>query len=257
MDKITKAMIKAVLESNILELIQTKKKIVKRKGRELAFEFDVLVEKSIIDILRSEGFGGIIVGEETNKNEGDEREGYILVDPVDGSHNARRGIPFYATLLVYLEGKHYEDVFSSVVFDPLRNKIYYAERNKGAFLIRDGKTNQLIVKDEVEEPIMLDILRTQMMIKTNKLSKFGSLRRFGSIGLATAWIAENILDATIDVTKGTRSLDVLASLFLVKEANGKVIIEPKEDIIDARLNFIAGRKQLVNILARTFWWRRR
>ncbi len=257
MDKITKAMIKAVLESNILELIQTRRKIVKKKGRELAFEFDILAEKSIIDILRSEGFGGIIIGEETNKNEGDEKEGYILIDPVDGSHNARRDIPFYATLIVYLKGKHYEDIFSSVVFDPLRNKIYYAERKKGAFLIHDGKTKQLIVKDEIEEPIMLDIIRTKMMIKTDKLSRFGSLRRFGSIGLATAWVAENKIDATIDITKGTRSLDVLASLFLVKEAKGKVIVEPKEDIIDARLNFIAGRKQLVNILARTFWWRRK
>src|SRR5688572_25329105 len=68
-------------------------------GGDMSRRIDLVAEKAVIDLLRKRKVQATIIGEECGRIEG--REGYVIMDAIDGTTNAVRGIPFYCCSIAY------------------------------------------------------------------------------------------------------------------------------------------------------------
>ena len=111
-----------------------KVKDVSFKGRgDIVTDVDTAVEKEVLGILRKEFPDMDTLGEESAGARAD--SGYVwIVDPLDGTRNYASGIPFYSVVIgLALDG----ETLVGVNYDPARDEIFEAEKDKGAFLNRE------------------------------------------------------------------------------------------------------------------------
>ena len=104
------------------------------EGKTLPSDFrtkaDLEAEKEILRILKKNFPEYNINSEEageTDKNS----EYTFIIDPIDGTNNFVLGVPYFSTGIALFKG---DDIIFSVVYDPVLKNIYYAEKNKGAYL---------------------------------------------------------------------------------------------------------------------------
>lgn len=104
---------------------------VQYKGRaNIVTDMDLRVENSLKSLLQSEYPDHSIFSEESEPISGDSDYAWIL-DPLDGTNNYSFGIPFFSTVITLTKG---EDVLLGMVYDPLRDELFSAQKGKGAFL---------------------------------------------------------------------------------------------------------------------------
>jgi len=104
---------------------------VQYKGRaNIVTDADLLVENSLKSLLQSQYPDHSILSEESEPLRGDSSYTWIL-DPLDGTNNYSFGIPFFSTVIALTKG---EDVLLGIVYDPLRDELFSAQKGKGAFL---------------------------------------------------------------------------------------------------------------------------
>ncbi len=258
-DLIVRAMLLSVKKIDYGEVIKGGKELIgyNPSGDE-TLRFDEMIEGLIAKYLREHGYKGIIRGEEKESYLGDESEGIIIIDPVDGSLNALRDIPFYATLIAYAEGDRLDDITRAVVHAPALNKTYVAIRDKGAYLLEGEKTRRISIPDNYLLKPIIDISSVYTFRFAKKIARHGKLRRIGSIGLAIVFAAEGLIDAVIDLGRRARVPDVAAPFLVLLEAGGEIVME-KDIPLDprSRLSFIAGRRELVKKLKNELWEHRR
>lgn len=154
---------------------------------------------------------------------GADRSHRWLVDPLDGTVNFLHGIPHFA-ISIALE--HDGDIVAGVIYDPLRDEMFYAEKGAGAFMndrrLRVSGRARLI--DAVlatgipfvgrrRHPAYLDML--DAVVNTT-----AGVRRFGSAALDLAYVAAGRYDGFWET--GLSPWDIAAGLILVREAGGYV-----------------------------------
>ncbi|GAG92464.1 unnamed protein product, partial [marine sediment metagenome] len=99
-----------------------------------------MAEKALLKTLNENSIDTLIISEEMgekyigSKEKAIESQSVLIVDPVDGSNNAVRGIPYCSVSIAYAKGKTVEDIEKAVVLDLNTKDIYWAEKGKGAFL---------------------------------------------------------------------------------------------------------------------------
>ena len=103
---------------------------------------DKRVEKIIINELEKSGYS--ILSEETGLIEGKTKDKKWIIDPIDGTFNFLNGLPHFAISIAYEEKS---EIISGIIFDPIKNEMFYAEKNNGAFYnnqrIRVSKKNDI------------------------------------------------------------------------------------------------------------------
>ena len=119
----------------------------------------------------------------------------VVVDPIDGSVNAKRGIPFFSFSLAVAEGATMGDVVFGYVYDFGTGEEWTAERGKGAFL--QGKPLGAVVpKDRIE---ILSFEGTTTAAITEKVPRVLGLadrvRVMGSLALSLCHLADGRVDA--------------------------------------------------------------
>ena len=90
---------------------------------------DRRVEKILIEELEKSNYS--FLTEETGKIEGKNNEKRWIIDPIDGTFNFLNGLPHFAISIAYEEKA---EVISGIIFDPIKNEMYYAEKGNGAYL---------------------------------------------------------------------------------------------------------------------------
>ena len=104
---------------------------IRVKGRaNIVTAADLKSEKCLKSILHAEFPDHSILSEESGADEGDSGYKWIL-DPLDGTNNYSFGIPFFCIVIALTRGK---DVLLSVIYDPLRDEMFTAQKGKGATL---------------------------------------------------------------------------------------------------------------------------
>jgi len=104
---------------------------VQYKGRaNIVTDVDLRVENSLKSLLQSEYPDHGILSEESEPLRGDSNYSWI-VDPLDGTNNYSFGIPFFSTVIALTKG---EDVLLGIIYDPLRDELFSAQKGKEAFL---------------------------------------------------------------------------------------------------------------------------
>ena len=105
---------------------------VKKKGpSDFVTNADLKSEKIIIDELKKARPNYSFLSEENGEKKNKDLDNTWIIDPIDGTINFLHGIPHFAISIALLsEGK----IISGLIFDPIKNEMFYAEKNKGAFL---------------------------------------------------------------------------------------------------------------------------
>ncbi len=140
----------------------------------------------------------------------------VVVDPIDGSLNAKRGIPFFSLSIAVADGETMDDVHFGYVYDFGSGEEWLARKGEGAWL--DGAPLGAIrPKDPIE---MLSFEATLGSLIARDAPKVADLahrfRTMGSLALSLCHLAAGRVDAVCSL-KGARSVDIAAGQLLVRE----------------------------------------
>ncbi len=143
----------------------------------------------------------------------------VLVDPVDGSLNAKQGIPFFAVMLALVDGPNIGDTVAGCVVNLVNGEAWTAIRKQGAW--RGGIPITPMPRTDRDriELIALESLPSALVKARGLLKQAHKIRILGSMALAIAHTAAGSIDAFCAPIP-VRVFDMAASLLIVSEAGG-------------------------------------
>ena len=104
---------------------------VSKKGpTDFVSNADIKAEKIIIEELKKAKPNYSILSEENGYDEQKDKKNTWVIDPIDGTINFLHGIPHFAISIAL---KSNDEIISGLIFDPIKNEMFYAEKNNGAF----------------------------------------------------------------------------------------------------------------------------
>ena len=193
---------------------------------------DAVAEDAAINYLERNGVSCIFIGEECGvKKIGSQPRFYLIVDGVDGTNNAVRGIKFASASIAMSPTGNLGDIEAAVVIDLYDGRVFSAERGRGAKcngqLIKPSNTISL--KDAI---VSVDVSRSMESIKRTVpiMGRVKGLRALGSASLEICHVACGLLDAYVDLRGMLRTIDFAAGMLIVREAGG-VFLQPNGDDI--------------------------
>lgn len=203
-------------------------------------QVDLDAENIIVDTLVENGVAFTLISEESGfKKFGDRpEEHYITTDPIDGTTNFTRGIPFYATSIAVSTKPTLDCLVAGLVGDLFHGTIYTAEKGKGSF--RDGKIIGPSKRESLEEAVIgLDLNSYRVETLTPRLNKLVGktkhIRHFGANALELCYVADGTTDAFVDIRGKLRATDIAAATLIIKESGG-LISTPEGKPLDLRLD---------------------
>ncbi|MBE0436705.1 MAG: inositol-1-monophosphatase [Methylomicrobium sp.] len=221
---------------------------INRKGiNDFATEVDRTAEQEIIKIIRTAFPDHAILAEESGEHKGND---FVwIIDPLDGTTNFLHGFPVYAvSIALQVKGK----LELGVVYDPLRDELFTAERGSGAMLNnrRIRVTNQAGLKGALigtgfpfKSQQHLDAYLG--MFRTIHADSAG-IRRAGAAALDLAYVAIGRLDGFWEI--GLHPWDMAAGILLIKEAGGVATDFAFQDNYMETGNIIAGNPKMHQVM---------
>ena len=167
----------------------------------------------------------------------------VIVDPIDGSVNAKRGIPFFSLSLAVADGPTMADVVFGYVYDFGAREEWVAERGGGARL-NDRPLRGPPPKDPIE--ILSFEATTTAYVAESASALFGvaeRLRVMGSLALSLCHLAAGRVDAVCSL-KPARAIDIAAAQLLVHERGSAIELFDDPPFAAAPLD-LAGRSRVV------------
>ena len=118
---------------------------VSKKGpKDFVTNADIKAEKIIIDELKKARPNYSIISEENGVEKNKDEVNSWIIDPIDGTINFLHGVPHFA-ISIALKSKN--EIICGLIFDPIKDELFYAEKNNGAFFnnqrIRVSKKNDI------------------------------------------------------------------------------------------------------------------
>jgi len=219
-------------------------------GGDISRNIDIIAEKTVLDYLKEIDFECIVLGEECGRVElSKNSKGFVIMDAIDGSANAVRGVPFFCSSLAFATDNKLSSVTDGVITNLSNGEMYWASKGKGAFF------NELKIKVHPKDPIYKIIgINTSGASKDliNRLSpifeKHNHIRHFGANALEMALFARGLMDIFIDLRNKIRIQDIAAGYIIVKEAEGILLdanLKPLDSDLsyEARISFVATANQ--------------
>jgi myo-inositol-1(or 4)-monophosphatase len=179
----------------------------------------------------------------------------VVVDPIDGSVNAKRGIPFFSFSLAVASGATMGDVDFGYVYDFGSGEEWTAERGSGAFLdgerlgaLRPKETVEILSFEGTTTPAIADRIGAMVGVA-------GRVRVMGSLALSLCHLAAGRVDGVVSL-KAARSVDIAAAQLLVLECGLAIELFEDSPFSEAPLDLgarsrlaAAGSPELVDRLA--------
>ena len=162
---------------------------------------------------------------------------HVVIDPIDGSRNAKRGLAPFALSIAVASGPTMGDVELGYVHDLSSGEDWWARSGEGAYV--DDRTLPTLPTGGELELVGLETVHPSLVGRwAQALEETGAarLRGFGSIALALCYVAAGRLDALLTLGD-TRSVDTAAGQLIVREAGGAVAFpEAGDDPMAAALD---------------------
>jgi len=178
---------------------------------------DQAAEDAVVERLAALDLDFVLVSEELGERTfGKGGELRIVVDPIDGSINAKRGIPFFCLSLAVAEGPTMDDVVFGYVHDFGTGEEWTAERGRGAFL--DGEQLRGTRPKDTIEILSFEGTTTRAIAEqiSALIDLVGRVRVMGSLALTLCHLAAGRIDGACSL-KPARSVDIAAAQLLVRE----------------------------------------
>ncbi len=213
---------------------------------------DLVAEEAAFHFLRSRNLPYTVVSEEAGRVEGP-GEWTLVLDPVDGTHNAVRGLPAYAVSVAACPTapsgavERLATVQAGLVRDLATGHTYCAERGKGATL--DGRpihARKPLVRDDTVFDVYLG---TNAHPEAARVASRGRrVRNLGAASLDLCLVAKGAVDLyylhSTEVGHELRAMDIAAGALIVREAGGEVV-----DLRGDRLDMWIDPKARTNLVA--------
>jgi myo-inositol-1(or 4)-monophosphatase len=185
-----------------------------------------------------------LVSEELGERDfGPSPELTVVVDPIDGSLNAKRNIPYFSVSIAVAEGSTMKDVVFGFVHDFGTGEEWTAERGKGAFL-NGEPLGAILPKDKVEVLALEATVAGSVADKAVAFVAFAErLRIMGSLALSLCHLAAGRVDAVCSL-KPARSVDIAAAQLLIRECGLAVDLPEAPPFEEAPLD-LEGRSRIV------------
>jgi myo-inositol-1(or 4)-monophosphatase len=219
------------------------------EGGDTTLAVDQVAEDAVFEELSRFGRPLLAVSEERGEvslNGGDEVR--VVIDPVDGSLNAKRGLSFACVSIALASGPRMGDVEVGYIaeLDPERD--WWAVRGAGAFL--DGERLAPLTPGPLE---MLGLETARPALVASAAEAIAGLearrlRVLGSVAASMCLVAAGRLDAMLTLRE-VRSVDVAAAQLIVREAGGAVAL-PGGDALDLTLRTRAAAARDAALLER-------
>lgn len=204
---------------------------VSRKGpADFVSKADQAAERTIWDELRNARPDWGFVLEEGGVIEGDPTKPRWIVDPLDGTSNFLHGIPHFAISIAAqepkLDGSGWGDVIAGLVYQPITDESFWAEKARGAWL--QDRRLRVSARRHLDESLIATGIPFSGRGDSVEWSKIyaaigpqvAGIRRFGAASLDLAWVAAGRYDGFWE--SGLAPWDTAAGCLLVREAGGFV-----------------------------------
>ena len=193
------------------------------KGRiDPVTETDLKAERAIVSLIRKECPSHAILAEEEGHNK--RNSDYLwIIDPMDGTTNFTHGYPFVCTSIAL---QHAGDLVLGVVFDPLRDELFVAEKGKGAKL--NGSPIRVSQEGSMERSLLCTgfpyNIREKVRDNFENFSKLclsvQGVRRDGSAAIDLCYVAAGRFEGFWE--RDLKPWDTAASTIIVREAGGLI-----------------------------------
>ena len=236
---------------NVKDLAGTKEAVSGNFGRgaggDISRNIDIVAEKTVIDYLKEINFDCVVLGEECGRVElSPNPKGFVIMDAIDGTTNAVRGIQFFCCSLAFAADEKLSSITDAAITNLSTGDVYWASKGKGAFL------NDKSISVDKEKPIY-KVIGINSSGSSSELiqrlapifEKHHHIRHFGANALEMAFLAQGLIDVFIDLRKKIRIQDMAAGYLLVKEAGGLMLDENLQPLdsdlnYETRLSFVAA-----------------
>jgi myo-inositol-1(or 4)-monophosphatase len=216
-------------------------------GGDISRKIDIVAEKTVLDYLKKIKFDCVVLGEECGRVELSKNpKGFVIMDAIDGSANAVRGLPFFCCSLAFATENRMSAITAGVVTDLSSGDMYWATKGKGAYC------NKKKIHVHKEKPVYRIVgvnvsgAKPQLVKRIQPLFENSNhTRHLGANALELALFARGWIDVYIDLRDKIRVTDMAAGYLIVKEAGG-IILDHKMKPLDSdlsyetRLSFIAA-----------------
>ena len=182
---------------------------VKKKGpKDFVTKTDKRVEKILVEELNKAKKNYSFLTEESGKIENKDKDKIWIIDPIDGTTNFLHGIPHFA-ISVALNVDN--ELKSALVFDPIKNEIFFAEKNNGAYF--NNHRIRVSNKNYLE-----DCLFTSDQYGLKSIFPSLNMRSTGCAALDLAYVGSGRLDGFFH--NKINLWDIAAGILIVQEAGG-------------------------------------
>ena len=253
-------------------------KISQGAGGDISRKIDIVAEKTVLNTIKSHNIFPMVVGEEcgivnlnkssssSSSSANNNNDGFLIMDAVDGTTNAIRGLPFSCCSLAFANEFKLSSVIDAVVLDLFTGDIYSASKEKGSFY----NNKKIHVKNEdfnsiesLEDLKLFDVLigtnisgiTSNILNEISKILLFSThIRHFGANALELCYFARGFMDAYIDIREKIRATDMAAGYLIAKEAGGKLYSPDGQELdsdlgLKTKLSFYAvGNKKIFDLL---------
>ena len=215
---------------------------------------DKRVEKIIIEELNIENSKYSVLCEEKGKLVGENKEKRWIIDPIDGTTNFLNGLPHFAISIAYEEKG---EILSGVIFDPIKNEMFFAEKGKGSYLnnLRTRVSNKSDFKNSLlvtGGPRYMSKIKDKIFKEYIELAKKvrPPIRKSGSAALDLAYVAAGRFDGSWQ--RELHYWDIAAGIIIVKESGGYIENLSGKNFGDEKIDLVASNskihKELTNFL---------
>jgi myo-inositol-1(or 4)-monophosphatase len=198
---------------------------VSRKGpSDFVTNADLAAEKMLrAELLKARPAYGFLM-EESGVVEGEDSSNRWIIDPIDGTTNFLHGLPQWCiSLALERDG----DVHAGVIYDPIKDELFWGERGAGAFL-NNNRRLRVTSRNRLDDCLVATDVpglgrgnHAGLLADLQKvMGQVAGIRRLGSAALDLAYVAAGRLDAYYE--REIKPWDIAAGVLLVREAGGFV-----------------------------------
>ena len=207
---------------------------------------DKRTEKILINELQKAQPDYGIITEEAGIINKDNNKNRWIIDPIDGTMNFLNGIPHFAISIGYEENG---EIKSGVIFDPIKNEMFCAEKGNGAYL--NNKRLRVSNKKKLDQSLIvsggpkhMSKKKDQIFSEFIKISKkvFAPIRKCGSAALDMAYVASGRFDGYWQ--RELNYWDIAAGIIIVKEAGGFIDFFEEDTVIPLKKNVLATNSNI-------------
>jgi len=180
---------------------------VSKKGpADFVTNADLKAEKIILEELKKARPNYSIISEESGVEKNKDKNNTWIVDPIDGTVNFLHGVPHFA-ISIALKSK--DEIVSGLIFDPIKNEMFFAEKDNGAFF--NNQRIRVSKKNHINDCLFVTGGKTK-----NQLDL--PYRKTGSASLDMAYVAAGRYDGYFQYDLNL--WDIAAGIIIIKEAGG-------------------------------------